>query len=123
MSGDFLEADVREAPPRANGELVFAAPWESRAFGIAAALVEQGVFDWNEFREALIAEIAVWESTHAAPETWSYYARWQAALENVLARKGVCARAELESRADALAALPPGHDHGHDHDHDHDHDH
>ena len=27
--------------PRANGELVFAAPWESRAFGVTAAYVER----------------------------------------------------------------------------------
>ncbi len=122
MSADFLDSGGREAPPRANGELVFAAPWESRAFGVAAALVERGLFDWNEFRERLIAEIAAWEADHAEGEAWSYYARWQAALEQLLARKGICARAELESRCDALAALPPGHDHRHD-DGDRDHPH
>ena len=35
------EAEGPAAPPRANGELVFEAPWESRAFGIAIALVER----------------------------------------------------------------------------------
>jgi nitrile hydratase accessory protein len=117
VSADFLEGAGREAPPRENGELVFAAPWESRAFGVAAALVERGLFDWDEFREALIAEIAAWEAQPAGHEPWSYYARWQAALEQLLARKGVCARMEVEARSDALAALPPGHDHDHDHDH------
>ena len=34
--GDTLPADV----PRRNGELLFAAPWEGRAFGLAAAYVE-----------------------------------------------------------------------------------
>src|SRR5262249_16430015 len=41
------------APPRDNGELVFAAPWESRAFGLALALNEAGLIDWEEFRQAL----------------------------------------------------------------------
>ena len=31
-----------DGPPRANGELVFEAPWESRAFGVAVALHESG---------------------------------------------------------------------------------
>ena len=33
--------------PRANGELVFEAPWQSRAFGIAIALVERQASDWE----------------------------------------------------------------------------
>jgi nitrile hydratase accessory protein len=117
VSARFLDAGGPGAPPRENGELVFAAPWESRAFGVAAALVERGLFDWDEFRAVLIAEIAAWETAGAAREPWSYYARWQAALEQLLARKGVCARAEVEARSDALSALPAGHDHDHDHAH------
>mgnify|MGYP000392023945 CR=1 FL=1 len=33
-----LDIDGPAAPPRSNGELVFAEPWESRAFGLAMAL-------------------------------------------------------------------------------------
>jgi len=102
------------APPRKNGELVFAAPWESRTFGMTVALHQQGVFEWDEFRDCLIAEIARWEREHGSgcPEAeWSYYARWQAALETLLARKGVCGTTELEVRENDLAARPPGHDH------------
>ena len=43
--------------PRSNGELVFSAPWESRAFGMAVALHEQGAYDWDAFRDRLVAEI------------------------------------------------------------------
>ena len=52
-----LPTEGPEAPPRRNGELVFEAPWESRAFGMAVALCEQGLFEWEEFRRCLIAEI------------------------------------------------------------------
>ena len=38
MAGDV-------ALPRKNGELVFAEPWEGRAFGIAVALKESGTYD------------------------------------------------------------------------------
>jgi nitrile hydratase accessory protein len=110
-----LDVEGPAAPPRRNGELVFGAPWESRVFGLTLALVERGAFAWEEFRALLIDEIARWEretvqGTRDAGE-WSYYARWQAALERLLARKGLCAPAELEVRAAAFEARPHGHDH------------
>ena len=46
-----------EAPPRRNGELVFAAPWEGRVFAMAIALQQRLAFPWNDFRHRLIAEI------------------------------------------------------------------
>jgi nitrile hydratase accessory protein len=111
MSEPIFAGDTGIAPPRRNGELVFEAPWESRVFGVAAALREQGLFTWDEFRAFLIAEIADWERQHAPGEPWSYYARWQAALERLLAQKGVCSPGELEARERALASRPAGHDH------------
>ena len=38
MTSPVLEIDGPAAPPRDNGELVFAEPWESRAFGLAVTL-------------------------------------------------------------------------------------
>ena len=99
------------APPRQNGELVFAAPWESRLFGLTMALHRSGLFEWDEFRRLLIDEIESWQRAHPAGGAWSYYERWQAAFERLLASKDVCARAELGERAAALAGRPPGHDH------------
>jgi nitrile hydratase accessory protein len=102
------------APPRRNGELVFAEPWESRLFGLTLTLCQAGRFEWEEFRLLLIAEIAAWEATGRPPETWSYYRCWQSAFERLLASKGLCAPPELDSRVHALAARAPGHDHRHD---------
>jgi nitrile hydratase accessory protein len=99
------------APPRRNGELVFEAPWESRIFGVTMALCEAGRLDFAEFRRALIAEIAAFEAASQPPSAWCYYERWAAALEHVLARRGVCGLPEIEARVAALAARPPGHDH------------
>ncbi len=105
------------ALPRRNGELVFEAPWEGRAFGIAVALTEAGTYDWDEFRQQLIAQIDAAEEDDGS----RYYERWLASLEDVLLEQGVLSAAELDARASELAASD---EHEHDHDHgDHGHHH
>ena len=109
---DLLDTSGVAAPPRDNGELVFAEPWESRVFGLTVALCDRGLFAWDEFRERLIAEIAAWERTHQADDApYRYYERWQAALEALLVDSNVCPSIELDERERVLAARPAGHDH------------
>jgi nitrile hydratase accessory protein len=108
---DVLDREGAAAPPRQNGELVFAAPWESRLFGLTMALHRSGLFAWDEFRRLLIDEIEAWQRAHPSGGAWSYYERWQAAFERLLSSKDVCPRAELGERAAALARRPRGHDH------------
>jgi nitrile hydratase accessory protein len=81
------------AVPRRNGELVFDAPWQGRVLGMAVALSERGLFPWEEFRQALIAEVAAAE---ARGGEFRYYDAWLAAFECVLARRGALSAAELE---------------------------
>ncbi|GAA1840250.1 hypothetical protein GCM10009836_19440 [Pseudonocardia ailaonensis] len=111
------------APPRDNGELVFAEPWESRAFGMAVTLHDNGAFAWDTFQSALIARIAAWESGHPEGECWSYYQQWLGALEDVLTGTGTLTPAEVDTRAESLTHRPAGHDHregtGHGHGHGH----
>jgi nitrile hydratase accessory protein len=106
-----LDIEGPAAPPRSNGELVFAEPWESRAFGMAVSLHEAGAFTWPDFRAALIARIKAWEASAAPGEPYNYYRLWLAALEDVLV--GLCAVStdEVTTRAQALRQRPPGHDH------------
>jgi len=59
-----LDIEGPAAPPRANGELVFAEPWEGRAFGLTMALADRGVLSYDAFREVLITRIAAWEADH-----------------------------------------------------------
>ena len=70
-----LDVTGPAAPPRRNGELVFETPGESRVFGITMALHQAGCFEWDEFRQVLIAEIKRWEreSDQRPDEAWSYY--------------------------------------------------
>jgi nitrile hydratase accessory protein len=114
----LLDSSGPAAPPRDNGELVFAAPWESRAFGVALALHDAGRLEWEAFRQALIAEIGEWDAAHPAGEGWSYYECWLRSLERVVSGRGLVGTDDLRARAAVLAARPAGHDHseaGHHH--------
>jgi nitrile hydratase accessory protein len=83
----------------------FAEPWQAQAFAIAVALSERGLFSWAEWTQALAAEIA------RAPQL-EYYESWLAALEALLAQKGVTSRRELAQLAkawlEAAEATPHG---------------
>ena len=81
--------------PRSNGELVFEAPWEGRAFGVAVALNEDGAYEWREFQDRLLEEISAAEG---AGSSSSYYERWLASLETLLLEKGLISERELEER-------------------------
>jgi nitrile hydratase accessory protein len=109
----LLDIDGPGAPPRQNGELVFAEPWESRAFGLALALEATGAFEWETFRQELIATIARWEESGSG-EPWSYYRCWMAALERVMVDAGLIDQHDVLDRAAELAGRPAGHDHDHD---------
>lgn len=108
-----LEIDGVAAPPRSNGELVFAEPWESRAFGLAVTLYDAGAFEWPRFQTALIAQIAGWERGSPEGRCFSYYRCWLAALESVLVAAGMVGPNDVVERAAVLAARPAGHDHNH----------
>ncbi len=73
---------------------VFAEPWEAEAFALAVALQDRGVFTAAEWADALGAEIA------RAPEQ-SYYRQWLAALERLVAAKGLTDSDTLSRYADA----------------------
>ena len=94
------------SPPRDNGEIVFAAPWERRVFGLTVALCRSQECEWEGFRNRLIARIA---EDHGRP----YWESWEAALEDVLADNAALPRAELNARHEAFLARPPDHDHHH----------
>ncbi|HLM64858.1 MAG TPA: hypothetical protein VK306_11210 [Acidimicrobiales bacterium] len=72
-----------EGVPRRNGELAFDAPWERRAFGLAAAYVEATGCGWARFRRHLATAIA------DAPADTPYYESWLAAFGSLLAQDGI----------------------------------
>jgi nitrile hydratase accessory protein len=87
--------DEQVALPRKNGELVFEAPWEARAFGLAVALNEAGVYPWRDFSQGLAAETAAMEQQGAHA---SYYERWLETLEKLAIDRGLVSLDELDAR-------------------------
>lgn len=76
---------------------MFAEPWQAQAFALAVALNERGLFTWGEWAAHLAAEVS---KPDVDQDGADYYQHWLAALEALLAEKGV-AGPEL---IDALSA-------------------
>jgi len=92
-----------DAPPRSNGELLFQRPWEGRAFGVAIALSKKGHYEWEDFRQGLIASIAEWEASHCKDDPdWDYYQRWLLALERLALEFNLIDPIELDQRTAEL---------------------
>jgi nitrile hydratase accessory protein len=107
--------DEQIALPRKNGELVFEAPWEARAFGLAVALNESGLYHWRDFSQGLATEIATAEQKGTSS---SYYERWLASLEKLVIARGLTTREELDAWT-AKQALNEHDDHHHHDDRQH----
>ena len=94
-----LMGSPEEAPPRKDGHLQFDRDWEKMAFGVAIALSKQGHYEWEEFRQTLMATIAEWEATHELDDPeWDYYQCWLTTLEKVIVASGVLQPGELETQ-------------------------
>ncbi len=89
-----------EAPSEHDGGPVFAEPWQAHAFALAVKLQEQGHFTAKEWAEALGAEIKVAQARGDPDDGTTYYRHWLAALERLVAKKGLANQAELEARKD-----------------------
>ncbi len=116
---DLLLDDLDGAAdvPRKNGELVFAAPWEGRAFGMAVALTDGRQETWEEFRQRLIAEIAAAEAAGRADAQFAYYERWLAAFESFVLDAGLMTAEELDTRTSEYATGLRDDDDGHQYSH------
>jgi nitrile hydratase accessory protein len=101
---DLRALDGAAAVPRTNGELVFDAPWQSRAFGMVVGLHQRGLFTWDEFKDRLIAAIASHPPSDDASPATVYYRQWLIALESLLSAKGLVSRDTLDQRASEFAS-------------------
>jgi nitrile hydratase accessory protein len=107
--------DALPGIPRSGDEPVFRAPWEARAFGMAVALHEAGLFAWPEFAERLARAIAAAPDDDGSPQRAAcrdpdsgasggtpvgsrYYQHWLAALESLACERRLVGRDELARR-------------------------
>ena len=78
------------SPGAAGGdEVVFAEPWEARAFAIVVSLHERGLYTWAEWADALATRIKTAQAAGDPDIGGAYYHHWLGALEDLLARKGI----------------------------------
>ena len=82
-------------------DAVFHAPWEAEAFALAVSLNERGVFTWNEWAATLGDEIKKAQAAGDPDTGETYYRHWLAALERIVAEKGVVERGALIRTRDA----------------------
>ncbi len=80
---------------------VFREPWEAQAFAMALALHERGLFSWNEWAVTLSGEIKRAQAAGDPDTGETYYRHWLAALERLIAVKGVTTSETLHRYRDA----------------------
>jgi nitrile hydratase accessory protein len=89
--------------PGDEGGPVFPEPWQAQAFALAVNLSEQGHFTWKEWAATLADEIKAAASRGEPDDGSRYYHHWLAALERLVAAKGLCHPAALLARKEAWA--------------------
>jgi nitrile hydratase accessory protein len=93
-------AEVASIPRDADGP-VFGEPWQAQAFALTVALHARGLFTWPEWAAALSVEIKRAQAGGDADTGDTYYHHWMAALERLIAEKGVTDATTLTRYRDA----------------------
>jgi nitrile hydratase accessory protein len=79
---------------------------------MAVVLYERGAFTWPEWTARLADEIAAATARGEDDDGRRYYRHWLAALEDLVAEKGVVPHDELRARYDAWAEAAQATPHG-----------
>jgi len=80
---------------------VFREPWEAQAFALTLHLYDRGLFSWPEWAQTLGAEIKRAQVAGDPDTGATYYRHWLAALERIVAEKGVTSAQSLKRYYDA----------------------
>ena len=91
---------VQSIPRNTEGP-VFREPWEAQAFALALSLQERGVFTWSEWAATLGDEIKKAQAAGDPDTGETYYRHWLAALERIVAEKGLSDARTLARTRDA----------------------
>lgn len=88
MKASELPLDALGPLPRDQDGPVFAEPWQATVFAMTVKLAEGGSFTWAEWGQAFGAELAA-ARDRSPNDPDEYYERWLAALEKLLAARGL----------------------------------
>jgi len=99
---DFGSRSLRALGRNDEGDPpVFREPWEAQAFALAVTLRERGVFSATEWAAALGDEIKRAQAAGDPDTGETYYRHWLAALERLVAAKGLADPQTLERTQEA----------------------
>lgn len=93
-----LDAPVFARIPREREQPVFAEPWQAHAFALAVRLSAEGRFEWAEWAQALSEQLRAAAAAGQPDDGSRYYEHWLAALERLVAAKGLADAATLQRR-------------------------
>jgi nitrile hydratase accessory protein len=105
-------ASVPGLPRDEEGSPVFKEPWQAQAFALAVYLHETGHFTWTEWAHVLNKTVCSAQAAGDPDLGDTYYQHWLAALEHLVAAKGLVTGAELARRKDAWAEAARATPHG-----------
>jgi nitrile hydratase accessory protein len=85
MGADAATLHIPQRPEAST----FREPWEAQAFALALSLNERGLFTWKEWTATLGEEIRKAQAKGDPDTGETYYRHWLAALERLVAAKGL----------------------------------
>lgn len=81
-------------PRSADGDPVFAEPWQAQAFAITVHLHQKGLFTWGEWADALSGQL---HRPGRAEDGRDYFDGWVEALTGLMIEKGLADEATVLS--------------------------
>jgi len=96
-----MSADAPRSFGRNDEGPVFREPWQAQAFALVLSLHERGVFTWREWTATLGEEINKAQAAGDPDTGETYYRHWLAALERLVAAKGLADRVTLARTREA----------------------
>ena len=95
-------AALPRLPVDAGGP-VFDEPWQAQAFALVVQLHAAGAFSWNDWADALNAELKAADARGEPDDGTRYHEHWLAALERLLGHRGLVSPDDLRERKAAWA--------------------
>jgi nitrile hydratase accessory protein len=86
-------ANSPQLPKSAEGDPVFAEPWQAEAFAMTVRLQERGVFSWSEWAEALSQELY---RPGRRADAGDYYECWVAALTRLVSELSIASMQDID---------------------------
>jgi nitrile hydratase accessory protein len=93
-----FEAPAQLNLPGQQNEPVFLEPWHAEVFSLAVALNRKGVFSWNEWVEVFSSVSQEIPADPGESAETTYYRRWLAALERLVAYRKLASNDEMAVR-------------------------